>query len=72
MLQNGRSRLSKQCGILNISQCYRPPQPDTGIGLLYFTFFAFFNRFCGLEVTVPGYRSRGPVSIPGAVRFLEK
>jgi hypothetical protein len=30
------SRLSKQCGILNISQPYRPPQPVTGIALLYY------------------------------------
>jgi hypothetical protein len=33
----GRSRLSSQCGILNISQFYRPPRPVTGIALLFFT-----------------------------------
>jgi hypothetical protein len=27
---------------------------------------------CGLVVRVPGYRSRGPGSIPGATRFFEK
>jgi hypothetical protein len=27
---------------------------------------------CGLAVTVPGYKSRGPGSIPGATRFSEK
>jgi hypothetical protein len=31
-----------------------------------------FPCFCGLVVKVPGYRYRGPDSIPGATRFSEK
>jgi hypothetical protein len=34
-LASSVSRLSGQCGILNISQHYRPPRPVTGIDLLY-------------------------------------
>jgi hypothetical protein len=30
------------------------------------------DRLCGLVVRFPGYRSRGPVSIPGANTFSEK
>jgi hypothetical protein len=30
------------------------------------------DRLCGLVVRVPGYRSRGPDSIPGATRFSEQ
>jgi hypothetical protein len=30
------------------------------------------DRLCGIVLRVPGYRSRGPGSIPGATRFSEK
>jgi hypothetical protein len=30
------------------------------------------DRLCGLEVKVPGFKSRGPGSIPDATRFSEK
>jgi hypothetical protein len=39
------SRLSRQCGILNISQPYRSRRPVTGIALL-FTFFSFLYGNC--------------------------
>jgi hypothetical protein len=31
----------------------------------------YLSRFCGLVVRVPGYRSRGPGSLPGTTRFSE-
>jgi hypothetical protein len=33
---------------------------------------SLMDRVCGLVVTVPVYRSKGPGSIPGATRFSEK
>jgi hypothetical protein len=35
-------------------------------------FIAAVDSLCGLVVRVPGYRSRGPCTIPGATRFSEK
>jgi hypothetical protein len=31
-----------------------------------------WDRPCGLVVRVPGYRSRGPGSIPGTTRFFSE
>jgi hypothetical protein len=35
------SRLSRKCGILDVSQHYRTSYPDAGIALLYFTFYFY-------------------------------
>jgi hypothetical protein len=39
----------------------------------YYTFhILIIDCLCGLVVRVPGYISRGPGSIPSAIRFSEK
>jgi hypothetical protein len=40
--------------------------------ILFVICISTFDRLCGLVVRVPGCRSRGPGSIPGATRFSEK
>jgi hypothetical protein len=37
-----------------------------------FLFMYVIDRLCGLVVRVPGYRSRGSESLPGASSFSEK
>jgi hypothetical protein len=39
---------------------------------LFFTYGPFCDRLCGLVVRVLGYRSGGPVSIPGTARKKKK
>jgi hypothetical protein len=35
------SRLSRHCGILDISQSHRPPHPVAGIALIFIVFYSF-------------------------------
>jgi hypothetical protein len=47
--------LSRQCGILNISEPYRPPLSVTGIGLV-FTFFTFAGRYIQEDGIIHNHR----------------
>jgi hypothetical protein len=40
--------------------------------LTLFFHVRLLDRLCGLVIRVPGYRSRGPCSVPSATRFSEK
>jgi hypothetical protein len=42
------------------------------LSLLLLALWPYTYRLCGLVVRVPGYRSRDPALIPGALRLSEK
>jgi hypothetical protein len=49
------SRMSKQCGSLNISQHYKPPRPVTGIALLFKMKIMYYTgNTCGPPRPVTG------------------
>jgi hypothetical protein len=51
------------------------PDYSVFITKLFFSSFTYpvrCFRLCGPVIRVPGYRSRGPGSIPGATRFSDK
>jgi hypothetical protein len=49
-----------------------PARGKSSVGRVILKDYKELDRLCGLAVRVPGCRSRGPGSIPGATRFTEK
>jgi hypothetical protein len=52
--------------------CYDSPNSHENEEINYEKYSRIEDGLCGIVVKVPGYRSRGPVSIPGTTRFSEK
>jgi hypothetical protein len=42
---------------------------ELSVPIKYWDVLEQLDRLCGLVVRVPGFRARGPSSIPGATRF---
>jgi hypothetical protein len=72
ILLEHRFFINKQCNFNKT--CFTVMDPLLLYSLFLRYFWKSFNtdRLCGLVVRVPGYRSRGPGSIPSATVFSEK
>jgi hypothetical protein len=76
--ETGMTTVHSYCMFVRVVLCYlyiltgetTPVRKASQMNL--FSHSLFNDRFCGLVVGVPGYRSRGPGLIPGAARFSEK
>jgi hypothetical protein len=64
--------LLKNCSVINYSVLKVLSLTCAFIQRLSLRNFPTSCVLCRLDVRVPGYRSRGPSSIPGATRFSEK
>jgi hypothetical protein len=62
--------------VLLLKQCwftrFNIPNPSSNMVRILAYYSREIDRLCGLVNRVPGYRSRGPSSIPGATRFSGK
>jgi hypothetical protein len=58
------SRLSRQCGILDILQHYRPPRPVTGIDtfLCFFETTYIYKRVAGVETMAEAEQFRAQIN----------
>jgi hypothetical protein len=59
--------------IYQTTRCHNPDYQNLNLHDEHFSFISWFlDRLYGLVVRVLGYRSGGPGSIPGTIRFSEK